>query len=87
MIQVAVKGDELLSLLVRIEKYDVGEKIVEVISLVGRKMILEDGSWLMIRPSGIEAKVRFYVESRKQRGTVDLVHVAQSMLQVIGVLR
>jgi len=94
-VEVTVKGAELLSLLARLEKYDVGSKvvvgeeekeIVEVISIDGRKMIFEDGSWLMIRPSGTEPKVRFYVESRTQRGTADLVHAAQGMLKEIGVL-
>lgn len=94
-VEVTVKGDELLSLLARLAKYDVGssvivgeeeKKIVEVISIDGRKMIFEDGSWLMIRPSGTEPKVRFYVESRTQRGTADLVHAAQGMLKEIGVL-
>ena len=94
-VEVSFKGDELLSRLAKLEKYDVGskvvvgkeeKKIVEVISIDGRKMILEDGSWLMIRPSGTEPKVRFYVESRTQRGTADLVHAAQSMLGEIGVL-
>ena len=46
------------------------EKITEVIALDGRKMILDDGSWLMIRPSGTEPKIRFYVESRTADGTV-----------------
>lgn len=94
-VEVTAQGEELLSLLARLEKYDVGskvvvggeeKKIVEVISIDGRKMILEDGSWLMIRPSGTEPKVRFYVESRTQRGTADLVHAAQGMLREIGVL-
>ena len=94
-VEVTVKGDELLSLLARLEKYDVGstvvvgaeeKRIIEVISIDGRKMILEDGSWLMIRPSGTEPKVRFYVESRTQKGTADLVHTAESMLKEIGVL-
>ena len=31
-------------------------------------MILEDDSWLMIRPSGTEPKVRFYVEARTEEG-------------------
>lgn len=95
-VEVTAKGDELLSLLARLEKYEVGSKvavgevekeIIEVISIDGRKMILKDGSWLMIRPSGTEPKVRFYVESRAQKGTADLVHAAQSMLKEIGVLK
>ena len=94
-IEVSVKGDDLLALLARLEKYEVGstvkvgseeKKIVDVISIDGRKMILEDGSWLMIRPSGTEPKVRFYVESRTKRGTADLVDTSKNMLKEIGVL-
>ncbi|MFT5699276.1 MAG: phosphomannomutase [Desulforhopalus sp.] len=94
-VEVAVKGDVLLALLARLEKYEVGssvlvgrdeKKIVDVLSIDGRKMILEDGSWLMIRPSGTEPKVRFYVESRTSKGTADLVNAAQNMLKEVGVL-
>jgi len=94
-VEVAVRGEELLSMLNKLEKYNVGsvitvgteeKQISEVISIDGRKMILEDGSWLMIRPSGTEPKVRFYVESRTQQGTAGLVDAARKMLQEIGVL-
>lgn len=39
-------------------------RVKNLITLDGTKMVLEDGSWLMIRPSGTEPKVRFYVEAR-----------------------
>lgn len=95
-VQVAARGEELNSLLARLEKYTAGtsimvgseeKKIIDVITIDGRKMILEDGSWLMIRPSGTEPKVRFYVESRTKKGTAQLVDAAQSMLKEIGVLK
>lgn len=94
-IEVSVKGNELQSLLGRLEKYGEG-KIVEiggvsrcikkVITIDGRKMIFEDGSWLMIRPSGTEPKVRFYVESRTSTGAAELVAAAKIMLGEIGIL-
>lgn len=92
---VAAKGSALLVQLARLEEYDVGSRIligteekqiVEVITVDGRKMIFDDGSWLMIRPSGTEPKVRFYVESRTQKGTADLVDAARKMLREIEVL-
>jgi phosphomannomutase len=43
-------------------------RISDVITIDGIKIVLEDGSWLMIRPSGTEPKVRFYIESRSQEG-------------------
>lgn len=94
-IAVSLKGSELLDKLNELEKYGVGSAIVvgkerklitEVITIDGRKMILEDGSWLMIRPSGTEPKVRFYVESRTESGTVDLVAAARGLLTQIGLV-
>ena len=92
---VSVKGEELLRLLSRLTKYRLGStvqvgdttrKIKEIISIDGYKMVFEDGSWLMIRPSGTEPKVRFYVESRTPAGTNDLVVAAKNMLIEIGIL-
>ncbi|MEK6201104.1 MAG: hypothetical protein N2A40_01610 [Desulfobulbaceae bacterium] len=92
---VSAKGEELKALLLRLQKYDVGtvvkvgdveQYIAEVIDIDGRKMIFEDGSWLMIRPSGTEPKVRFYVESRTAAGAGSLVQAAMAMLMEIGLL-
>jgi phosphomannomutase len=92
---VSVHGEELQAALLTLEKYDVGatvqvggeeQRISQVIDIDGRKMIFEDGSWLMIRPSGTEPKVRFYVESRTESGTVALVAAARAMLEEIGLL-
>ena len=92
---VSVQGSELTDALSKLEKYDVGvainvggveQRISKVIDIDGRKMIFEDGSWLMIRPSGTEPKVRFYVESRTESGTAALVAAARAMLEEIGLL-
>lgn len=94
-VEVQVKGRELLDRLELLEKYDVGSsvlvgsramKITKVIDIDGRKMIFEDGSWLMIRPSGTEPKVRFYVESRTVEGTSHLVTAAKMMLEEVGLV-
>ena len=92
---VSAKGDELKGILQKLQKYGVGalvkvgeceQRVAEVIDIDGRKMIFEDGSWLMIRPSGTEPKVRFYVESRTAGGSGDLVRAAREMLKEIGLL-
>lgn len=92
---VSLQGEELMTALARLEKYHVGvdvlvgdakQRIAQVIDIDGRKMIFDDGSWLMIRPSGTEPKVRFYVESRTESGTVALVQAAKSMLAEIGLI-
>ena len=94
-VAVNVQGDELKSALAKLEKYCVGaevdvagelKSIRQIIDIDGRKMIFEDGSWLMIRPSGTEPKVRFYVESRDAAGTINLVATAKRMLAEVGLL-
>ncbi|MCG6929812.1 MAG: phosphoglucomutase [Desulfofustis sp.] len=94
-VEVSLQGEELLEALAQLEKYDVGaavevgnaDKIIKkIITIDGRKMIFEDNSWLMIRPSGTEPKVRFYVESRDPEGTGMLVAAAKTMLSEIGLL-
>ncbi|NTW88657.1 MAG: phosphoglucomutase [Desulfobulbaceae bacterium] len=94
-VEVSRQGQALLDTLAGLEKYAVGtvldiggeaKKITEVISIDGRKMILEDNSWLMIRPSGTEPKVRFYVEARSDSGKDGLFTAAKAMLSEIGLL-
>ena len=94
-VAVSMHGAELLAALARLEKYDRGtevsigrenKRIKEVITIDGRKMIFADNSWIMIRPSGTEPKVRFYVEARNQEETPLLIKTAKSMLAEIGLL-
>jgi phosphomannomutase len=94
-VEVSCQGQALLDTLAGLEKYGVGtvldiggqpKRIIEVISIDGRKMILEDNSWLMIRPSGTEPKVRFYVEARSEAGKDALFIAAKGMLSEIGLL-
>jgi phosphomannomutase len=58
--------------------------IAKIIDIDGRKMVLDDGSWLMIRPSGTEPKVRFYVEARDKKKQISLFDTAKAMLAEIG---
>jgi len=94
-VTVKIKGDALLRELAKLEKYSVGaevavdgqtKKIAEVITIDGRKMILEDGSWILIRPSGTEPKIRLYVESRDAKGAKSLLQTARGMLAGLGLL-
>ena len=94
-VTVSQHGEALLSALDQLHAYRVGsvvrvgdkeKTITEVIDIDGRKMILDDGSWIMIRPSGTEPKVRFYVEARSKAETPLLVQSAKSMLAQIGLL-
>ncbi len=94
-VAVSQQGAELAATLAELEKYDVGatvrvgdeeRRIARVIAIDGRKMLLDDGSWLMIRPSGTEPKVRFYVEARSEAGKDALFAAAKAMLADIGLL-
>lgn len=94
-VEVSQQGAELLATLSRLEKYGEGKSVLvgdrsrtirQVITIDGRKMIFEDNSWIMIRPSGTEPKVRFYVEARNLTETGQLVETAKSMLAEIGLL-
>lgn len=72
----SLAGEELIKRLSIIkDKYGEGavveisgnRKIVKnVINVDGTKIVFDDGSWLMIRPSGTEPKVRFYIEARTE---------------------
>ncbi|BEP30226.1 phospho-sugar mutase [Helicovermis profundi] len=52
------------------------------------KFILKDGSWLAIRPSGTEPKIKFYfsiVEKEKEKLSEKLDHVKSFILELAGV--
>ncbi len=92
---VSCQGKELLTILSGLEQYTPGRvirvgdedrEIAKVIDIDGRKMVLDDGSWLMIRPSGTEPKVRFYVEAREKKKQIALFAAAKAMLAEIGLL-
>jgi phosphomannomutase len=94
-VAVSSQGKELLAALFQLEKYGVGtivkvgsedRTITKIIDIDGRKMVLDDGSWLMIRPSGTEPKVRFYVEARDKEKQLALFETAKEMLEEIGLL-
>lgn len=82
-------GEPLIKRLAKItQKYKKGstitigkhERIIkDVITVDGTKLVFDDGSWLMIRPSGTEPKVRFYIEARTQEGKKDVFSVAEKI--------
>ncbi len=60
--------------------------IKNVISVDGTKLVFDDGSWLMIRPSGTEPKVRFYIEARTEDEKRAVFATAEKMTRdAIGV--
>jgi phosphomannomutase len=56
------------------------ERVVqEVITIDGIKLVFDDASWLMIRPSGTEPKVRFYIEARTEEGKEAMLEAAEKI--------
>lgn len=70
------------------ENFPVGTEVIigkekrtvkNVIDVDGVKIVFDDSSWLMIRPSGTEPKVRFYIESRSEEGKEFIFGLAEKI--------
>ncbi|GAB4486063.1 MAG: phosphomannomutase [Thermodesulfovibrionales bacterium] len=53
--------------------------VQDLITIDGAKLVFDDGSWLMIRPSGTEPKVRFYIEARTEEGKQAVFETAERL--------
>ena len=93
----SLAGEALTKRLVLLrERYRPGKTVVighrertvtEVITLDGTKIVFDDGSWLMIRPSGTEPKVRFYLEARTEEGKREIFDAAEKMTkEALGIV-
>jgi len=69
-----------------IEVGDTTKAVRDVITVDGTKIVFDDGSWFLIRPSGTEPKVRFYVEARTADGRQSLFNTAHRLLTETGIL-
>lgn len=58
-----------------------GRKVQSVNLIDGLKLLLDDGSWILVRESGTEPVARVYVEARSQK---DLAALAQAGRQLLG---
>ncbi|WP_435197532.1 phosphoglucomutase/phosphomannomutase family protein [Natronomonas sp. EA1] len=63
----ARKADVLLELEDHIPEAVAGASVEKVVTVDGFKILLEDGSWLLMRPSGTEPKLRVYAESSSEK--------------------
>ncbi|GAB6183515.1 phosphohexomutase domain-containing protein [Thermodesulfovibrio hydrogeniphilus] len=59
------------------------KSIVSVITTDGVKIVFEDKSWIMIRPSGTEPKVRIYVETKNPDERKELVEGTKQLAKKI----
>jgi len=92
----SLAGEPLLKKLSVIgEKYKIGTSldiagnkrtVSDVIIIDGTKLVFDDGSWLMIRPSGTEPKVRFYIEARTEEEKMSVFEAAEKLTkEALGV--
>ena len=58
-----------------------GKKVVNVKTFDGVKLMREDESWIMFRPSGTEPLIRSYVEAKSAKKAKDLIAYGKSMLK------
>jgi phosphomannomutase len=57
-----------------------GKQVVDVNTMDGLKMILEDGSWMLVRISGTEQLVRVYAESDNEDTLAKLMKSTETLL-------
>ncbi|WP_256546029.1 phosphoglucomutase/phosphomannomutase family protein [Halobellus inordinatus] len=54
--------------------------IADVVTLDGFKLLLEDGSWLLVRPSGTEPKMRIYAEAQSRERADALLSAGRELV-------
>jgi phosphoglucomutase len=57
-----------------------GRRVVRCDTTDGRKMIFDDGSWILFRPSGTEPVIRCYGEARTSKELESLLEAARDMI-------
>lgn len=59
-----------------------GLAVVEVNTLDGTKLLLEDGSWFLVRTSGTEPVIRLYLDAHSEAQIEELTAAARALLHV-----
>lgn len=60
-----------------------GSQVADVRTLDGFKLVLADGSWLLLRPSGTEPKFRVYAEADSENRVAELLSAGRSLVSDI----
>ncbi len=55
------------------------KKILSIVKIDGVKIVFEDLSWIMIRPSGTEPKIRVYIETKNLDEKIHLIEGAKNL--------
>jgi phosphomannomutase len=58
-----------------------GRDIARVVTLDGFKLLLEDGSWLLVRPSGTEPMMRVYAEASSREDVDALLAAGRELVE------
>ncbi|WP_227352889.1 phosphoglucomutase/phosphomannomutase family protein [Haladaptatus salinisoli] len=58
-----------------------GRNVEDVVTKDGFKILLEDGSWLLVRPSGTEPKMRVYAEADSDERVDDLLAAGEELVE------
>jgi phosphomannomutase len=58
-----------------------GKEIDEVVTKDGFKLLLEDGSWLLVRPSGTEPKMRVYAEASTYERVTAVLEAGRNLVE------
>ncbi|MFB6195976.1 MAG: phosphoglucomutase/phosphomannomutase family protein [Haloplanus sp.] len=57
-----------------------GRDVEDVVTLDGFKLLLDDGSWLLVRPSGTEPKMRVYAEAETRERVDALLDAGRDLV-------
>ncbi len=58
-----------------------GRNVKRIIRVDGAKLLLEDGTWVLFRPSGTEPVIRFYVEARSEKDLKELIDAGERLIK------
>ena len=64
-----------------------GSKVLEVKTIDGVKFVMEDESWLLLRPSGTEPKMRVYAEASDERKLDRIIEEGITMVRKMKCMR
>jgi len=60
-----------------------GKAVMRVNDVDGFKIVLADGSWLLVRPSGTEPKLRVYAEAQSESRVSELLAAGEELLESV----